>query len=245
MKVELYTINGYDLSDYILPNGNSFNREWFERDPKTTNHAKFCLPLLMANGIGYTILSPSSFILEWDGDKDSDSNFEVLDAAPHGVVTNHSTRGGFTIQSQMVVRTPENVFTYIKGIPNRRSPFTVMEALIESWWNPSTFGIVCLCNSKGRFKVSRGQPLAHMIFVPKETVLGTELHLSGNSNQLENHRNLMERRSSYTEKELFYFKGNNPDGSSSKEDSKYKGPHYKPGDLKKNTIVNPSKKERT
>jgi tetratricopeptide (TPR) repeat protein len=143
-------------------------RDWWEKDKKTTNHAKFCLPLTMGAAVGWYILSPATFTVEWDGDNDHDAQITVEDgAASHAIIDNHSAHGAFTVQACFIPRTKRpGDFVYIKGIANQyRLPYQFMEAMIEAWWNPAQFGLVALLNQPGKFTIKKGEPIAQMFVI--------------------------------------------------------------------------------
>ncbi|MBS1955557.1 MAG: tetratricopeptide repeat protein [Cyanobacteria bacterium SZAS-4] len=164
-SITLFVPPSYDRS--LLPIKARGLRNWWETDEKTRMHARFCLPLTMASGLGYYILSPATFVVEWDGVPTHDTTIEILDGASHTQIDNHSSFGSFTVQAGFIART-KNIgeFVYIKGVANQERPaFNVLEAMIESWWSPSTFGIVCVVNRAGKFKINKGEPLAQMFVV--------------------------------------------------------------------------------
>ncbi|MBI2810816.1 MAG: tetratricopeptide repeat protein [Candidatus Melainabacteria bacterium] len=156
-----------DFDKRFLPVKARALRNWWETDDKTRMHARFCLPLTMASGLGFYILSPATFTVEWDGDPTHDTEVTIIDGASHAQIDNHSSFGSFTVQARFIGRT-KNIgdFIYVKGVANQyRQPFHVMEAMIESWWTPSEFGIVCLVNQAGKFTIKKGEPLAQMFVV--------------------------------------------------------------------------------
>lgn len=162
--ITLYLKKDYDKR--LLPIKAKHHRDWWEVDSKTRMHARFCLPLTMASGLGFYILSPATFTVQWDGNETHDVEIEILDACSHTVIDNHSSFGSFTVQSSFIART-KNIgdFVYVKGIANLAQPYSVLEAMIESWWSPSEFGIVCLLNQAGKFKIKKGDPLAQMFVI--------------------------------------------------------------------------------
>jgi hypothetical protein len=134
----------------FLPRPAEKGREWWEDDSKTRQHAQFCLPLLMANSLGYVIPSPGTFEVSWDGKIKSDASIAIREIATHSQIDAHSASGSFTVQPGFIPRTQRpGEFIYIKGVPNRRAPYTCMEALIEAWWNSARFGLVASSKQSG------------------------------------------------------------------------------------------------
>lgn len=210
-KIEIYLLEKYDKT--LLPKKPNIYLDWWEKDQKTRQHARFCMPLLMANGLGYDILSPATFEVEWDGDESKDAKVNVLDKSSHSIVDNHSAYGSFTVQAQFIPKTEEGYFLYIKGIPNIRRPFSVMEGMIETWWNPAHFGLVCLCNHAGKFTIAKGEPLARMILINQDTIK-VNLEIKDNQFDVPKRKEWLEKRCKQDKKVLDYFKGLYPDGTS-------------------------------
>jgi hypothetical protein len=220
--IELYLMLPYDKS--LLPKKPELYRDWWEKDIKTIQHAKFCLPLLMANGLGYDILSPATFEVDWDGDENHNADIKILESAPHAVIDDHSSCGSFTVQTHFIPKTEEGCFTFIKGIPNVRRPFSVMEGLVETWWNPAHFGLVCLCNHSGKFTIQKGEPIARMMFFD-DTYIKTNLIIKDNQYEVHQRSEFLSKREKQEGHVLDYFKGLFPNG----EKAKY---HLKPSDYK-------------
>lgn len=139
-------------------------REWWEDNQATKNHARHCLPLSMANSLGFYILSPGTFTVRWNGDLNSRVVINHIEKSSHYQVDNHAAFGSFTVQAKFVPVTDDpGDFVYIKGIPNLRGlQYSCMEAIIEAWWNVGNFGLVYLLNQKCEFTISKGQPIAQM-----------------------------------------------------------------------------------
>lgn len=160
--------NVKDLSDMIVKS--SPYRGWYEKHSLTKNHARHCLPLAMANSLGYILSAPTTFRVSWSGEESEQSKIEIFDENFNKIVTNHSAPGTFTIQYPLVPKTNKNYFTYIKGIPNIRTKFNVMEGLLESWWFEGLFGVVCLLNQPCDFIINKGDPIATILIFHKDGI---------------------------------------------------------------------------
>lgn len=161
-RIRFHLSNDYDESLAPIPAAKL--KDWWEDNHKTFNHAKHCLPLSMANSLGYYILSPGTFMVRWDGDTQKDCVVEHIDKCSHYEVDAHAAYGSFTVQAKFIPVTDDpGDFIYIKGVPNERCvPYSCMEACIEAWWNVGFFGLVFLLNRPGEFLIRRGQPIAQM-----------------------------------------------------------------------------------
>lgn len=208
LKIPIYTAGHYDLS--LFPLAGSRLRNWWEQDAKTKNHARFCLPMIAANSYGFYILSPADVTVTWNGGQ-TDTILAVTNSCSHTSITNHSASGSFTIQAQILPRTPVNVMTYIKPLPNLLMPYQPLEGLMETWWLVNNFGIVCMVTQPGTFTIRRGDPIAHMIFLGSP-IHNYEIYHAGDIGLIEGHRELAQRRLNYTKRELDYLKGIKPNG---------------------------------
>jgi len=217
-KITIHLLNDYD--EDLLPVKAGKSRDWWDDqdiDDKTYDHAKFCLPMTMATSAGFYILSPATFDVIWDGDNRHDAIIETHDdAASHAIIDSHSTRGGFTVQSRFIPRTEnEGEFVYVKGLPNQyRKPYYLLEGMIETWWNPSTFGLVFMLNQPGEFTIVKGEPIAQMMLLNSYT-LNADLEVS--KEEVPYQKEFLEKRNSpdvvrFRGKELDYMKGKFPDG---------------------------------
>jgi len=226
-ELTIHLMPNYDLS--LAPIKGSKLREWWEKDNKTRNHAKFCLPITMASAVGYYLLSPATFEVTWDGDEESAAKVEIQDAASHAVISTHSANGSFTVQTQFVAKTkkPGDFIMVCDFINGYRKPYNFMGACVEGWWNNANFGLVAMLNQAGTFQIQKGEPLAHM-FVLKAAganaplVISKELppdHIEWNEKRCR-HGKWKEWKQPeqedrpagrYTGKDLDYLKGRKPD----------------------------------
>lgn len=161
-RIRIHLSDDFDASLAPIPAAKL--KEWWEDNHKTLNHAKHCLPLSMANSLGYYILSPGTFIVKWNGDTQNDCTIEHIEKSSHYEVDAHAAYGSFTVQAKLIPVTDEpGDFVYVKGVANERGvPYSCMEACIEAWWNVGFFGLVFLLNQPGEFLIRRGQPIAQM-----------------------------------------------------------------------------------
>ncbi len=148
----------------LLPVPATRHKDWWEHRKDTQDHARHCLPLTMANSLGYYILSPGTFMVSWDGDREKKATVQPIERSSHYEVDNHAAFASFTVQAKFIPVTDDpGEFVYVKGIPNELGlPYVCMEACIEAWWNVGNFGIVYLLNQPGQFIIYMGQPIAQI-----------------------------------------------------------------------------------
>jgi hypothetical protein len=187
-------------------------RDWWEDNPRTTNHAKHCLPLQMANSLGWYILSPGTFIVTWDGDVHSPAQIQHIEKSTHYEVDAHAAYGSFTVQPKFIpVTEKEGDFVFIKGIPNERCcPYSCMEAVIEAWWSVGRFGLVFLLNQPGEFMVTKGHPIAQMFVLSGGSAVPDMEIKSGYPAGYEDWHERRYRKEYH--KDLDYFAGKTPGG---------------------------------
>jgi hypothetical protein len=187
-------------------------RDWWDDNPRTANHAKHCLPLQMANSLGWYILSPGTFIVSWDGDVHAPATIVHIEKSSHYEVDAHAAFGSFTVQPKFIpVTEREGDFVFIKGIPNERGcPYSCMEAVIEAWWSVGRFGLVFLLNQPGEFMITKGSPLAQM-FVLGGAAASTSLELAAGYPPGYEEWNARRSRLEYS-KDLDYFSGKQANG---------------------------------
>lgn len=205
--LRLYLPDNYDRS--LAPVPAPRHRDWWDDNTKTANHAKHCLPLVMANSLGYHILSPGTFLVRWNGDIQQYATVEVIDPSSHCIVDNHAAFGSFTVQAAFIPRTEhEGDYLYVRGVANERGmPYSCLEACIEAWWSPGNFGLVYMLNRAGDFLIRKGQPIAQMsvMRIPPQAI-----DLEG---PLPEHAEWLAKRSRPDyRKDLDYMAGRYPDG---------------------------------
>ena len=156
-------------------------REWM--DLTNQKFAYRCLPMIMANELGWDVCSETSFQAVWDGgegvnsvsikflEPDNPSNSQVLSHFGYGVLTFHL---GF------LFRTTPNVNMYVKGIPNQiKDAVQPLEGLIETDWLPFTFTMnwkFTRPNVPIEFRV--GEPIARVLPYPRGFIESFETSLS-------------------------------------------------------------------
>jgi tetratricopeptide (TPR) repeat protein len=231
-KITVFLPPHFDRS--LAPIKATSYRHWLEQDPKTKNHARFCLPLTMASSAGYFILSPATFVVEWDGNQLHDATFEIIDSSRHASIDAHTAFGSFTVQSEFSVKTKRpGDFVYIRGIANQaRLPFMFMDAMIEAWWTPARFGLVALLNQAGKFTINKGEPIAQM-FVVSQDKIDYELELRDGFPPMYEEWNEAHQSKHEKGKNFTYMRGLWPDGEPLPDGC----PHYRSWTKSPDTIA--------
>ncbi|WP_433379224.1 DUF6065 family protein [Actinoplanes sp. CA-142083] len=198
------------LAGEFLPRPAPPRREWWEEQHATRRHARHCLPLTMANSLGFTVHSPFSFRVSWDGDVHGHAVVESDD--PMARVSARAAPASFTLHPGFVVATDHpGEFVRVGGVPNRIAPaWVAMEALIEAWWNPAEFSIVCLLTRPGTVTVAAGDAVAQMnVFLAEAG--GARLRVDDSPHAEWEAWQQRRGRPEYV-KDLDYLRGRHPDG---------------------------------
>lgn len=209
-RIRIHLSSGFDQE--LMPIPAIRYREWWEDNRATKDHARHCLPLAMANSLGFYILSPGTFTVSWDGNTNARAKIRHIDKSSHYEVDDHAAFGSFTVQAKFIPVTDDpGDFVYIKGIPNQRGvKYSCMEAVIEAWWSMANFGLVFMLNQPGEFTIQKGEPIAHMFLYHGVAGAAVGEVFDGYP---EEHKKWADKRTrpGYS-KDLDYMKGLQPDG---------------------------------
>jgi hypothetical protein len=112
----------------------SSKRDWMDR---TGGHAYRCLPLVMANQLGWEIILPGDVIAYWDG-RDAIDAVHVIKGDEWAC--SHFGHGVLTFHVWMLFRTPANVNLFVSGPANSQmANICPLEGMIETDWAPMSF----------------------------------------------------------------------------------------------------------
>lgn len=112
-----------------------FRRDWF------TKHHYFCLPLTIANQLGFAVVSLFDFSVKWDGGNKKDSviikSDQIMEPGVFGSekqkVYSWFGEGTFTIAHDFIINTPPNINLFVTQPTNSFIPGCMtMSALIET-----------------------------------------------------------------------------------------------------------------
>lgn len=119
-------------------------REWMN---ETYNFAYNCLPLNIANQHGWLLISPVSFVAEWNGgERPEDTMIEFIDDSEddnykgHRMVSSHFGFGIITFMPPYLFRTPPGYNLHVRGPANYVKPgIQALEGVVETDWLAATF----------------------------------------------------------------------------------------------------------
>lgn len=181
-----------------------------ERDWMTAANQKYpyrCLPLAMANQLGWDVINPMTFTVRWTGGPDKkDVIIETPTKKPHPLALSHFGVGTFTLSIGYVFRTSPDMNLLITGPTNY--PLDGLQACsgyVETEWLPATSTMNWLCTRPGHtacFPV--GAPFCRIIPYPRglmESIEPEILDLADNPEIEQQYREWSARRDKFN-KEL-------------------------------------------
>ena len=143
------------------------SRGWIEALPE--RFAYRCLPLAMANQIGWEILNPVPFTARWNGRNGLDAIEIRFHETSTDLVGSHFGHGILTFTSGYLFRTTKAHNLWVKGPANRpKDGIAPLEGLIETDWAPYTFTMNWQFTRR-RVKVTFGkdEPIACILPYPR------------------------------------------------------------------------------
>lgn len=128
-----------------------------------------CLPLVMANQLGWEALSPTTFSAIWHGGPNLD-DVEILFAdEPCPFIESHFGHGILTFKTGHLFRTPPGHNLWVQGPANRpKDGIAPLEGLVESDWGPFTFTANWQFTRPGHaIAFEEGEPFARIVPYPR------------------------------------------------------------------------------
>jgi hypothetical protein len=167
-KLDCYVYPGWEPR--IVPSGTK--REWMDQAPESFPYR--CLPLAIANGHGWDVLSPCTFEVEWNGGMAAE---DVIVHLPDGVreidrPVGMFGQGTFTFHIQGLFRTSPGWNLWIGGPPNSfKDGAAPLSGLIETDWSPYTFTMNWrLTRQNHRVRFQDGEPIAQIFPIQRGAI---------------------------------------------------------------------------
>jgi Family of unknown function (DUF6065) len=142
-------------------------RDWMDQTPEA--YAYRCLPLTIANGLGWEILCPAPVQAVWDGAPGLESVRIHTDHghtdhghADHGFAISHFGSGILTFQINGLFRTTAGRSLLVTGPLNRsKDGIAPLSGVVETDWSPFTFTMNWRFTRPGAIVAfEAGEPLA-------------------------------------------------------------------------------------
>jgi hypothetical protein len=142
-------------------------RDWIEDLPD--RFAYRCLPLAIANQVGWEILNPVAFTASWNGRTGLDAIKIRFHGESSPLIGSHFGHGVLTFTPGYLFRTTKSHNLYVKGPANQpRDGIVALEGLIETDWAPFSFTMNWQFTRK-RLKVTfeEGEPICNILPYPR------------------------------------------------------------------------------
>jgi len=134
-------------------------RAWMDATPE--RYAYRCLPLSIANGMGWEILAPCRIEAEWNGGTETDDlAVEVEDPHRTRFALSHFGRGILTFSVGYLFRTEPGIGLWARGAPNLpKDGIAPLEGIVETDWLTFTFTMNWQLTRPGRVVFDPDEPI--------------------------------------------------------------------------------------
>lgn len=158
-----------ELTCYVEGDGGGFEvrpapsrREWM--DAAQGRNPNRCLPLVVANGYGWEILSPVGFSAIWSGGQHRDGLVILEDRGTPPPAHSHFGEGILTFKMPLVFRTDPGTDLMVQGPINRpKDAIAPLTALVESDWGPFSFTMNWIfTRARTAVRFRKGEPICHI-----------------------------------------------------------------------------------
>jgi hypothetical protein len=133
-----------------------------------------CLPLAIANGHGWEVLTPFGFEVEWNGGPAPDDVTvrPDADALPHEAPEALFGLGTFTIHVQGLFRTEPGWNLFVSGPPNGvKDGVAPLTGIIETDWAPYSFTMNWRLTRPGHVvRFEADEPIAHIFPIQRAAI---------------------------------------------------------------------------
>jgi len=166
---EPLTLVAYPVSADPLPLRTAERpRQWMDDSPE--RYANRCLPLLIANQMGWDVLSPADVLARWNGGTAKESIEITVEDGPAWFAASHFGSGILTFSFGYLFRTPPGHALYCKGPANApKDGIAPLEGFIETDWAPYTFTMNWKFTRRDQAVwFRRGEPIATLLPYPRD-----------------------------------------------------------------------------
>lgn len=136
------------------------DRAWM--DATDRRYAYRCIPLTIANAMGWELLSPTRVTAEWNGGRGlPDVTVTVDDPAWGGgkLASSHFGHGILTFHTGYLFRTEPGIGVWARGTPNRpKDGIAPLDGITETDWLTFTFTMNWLFTRPGRITFEKDEP---------------------------------------------------------------------------------------
>lgn len=146
------------------------DRDWMDRF--SDRHPYRCLPLVVANTTGWSLLSPVSFTATWTGGpRMEDIRLDPDDGTPRALLdrwaVSHFSGGVLTFHTGWLFRTDPGWDLWVGGPPNHiKDGIQPLAGVVETYWLPFPFTMNWRFTRPGTVRFRKGDPFCFVTFCP-------------------------------------------------------------------------------
>lgn len=163
------------LTAYLLHDGapnirqGQRKREWMESTGD--RFAYRCLPLVIANQMGWDLLCPFSFSAMWNGGK-SINDLYVESNVQNSIALSHFGNGVLTFGVSVLFRTSSGHNLWVKGPPNHpKDGISPLEGIVETDWSTATFTMNWIFTRPNHMiSFEKGEPFCRVLPYPRHYI---------------------------------------------------------------------------
>ncbi|MBB5751227.1 DUF6065 family protein [Prosthecomicrobium pneumaticum] len=134
-------------------------RDWM--DLTDERFAYRCLPLTIANSMGWEILCPTGIVAEWNGEMGLDAITVTTGdgGSAEGIASSHFGHGVLTFHVRYLFRTDPGFGLWVRGVPNLpKDGIAPLEGIVETDWLAFTFTMNWQFTRPGLVRFAQGEP---------------------------------------------------------------------------------------
>jgi hypothetical protein len=124
-----------------------------------------CLPLTIANSMGWELLCPAPVEAEWNGGVEiSDIEVTTRDGSENWFAQSHFGHGILTFFIHYLFRTESGVGLWARGSPNLpKDGISPLEGIVETDWLNFTFTMNWMFTRPGRVSFAKDEPFCFLV----------------------------------------------------------------------------------
>ena len=134
-------------------------RSWM--DATNQRYAYRCLPLTIANSMGWELLCPASVVAEWNGGSELEDITVQVEGVkkPDAIAQSHFGHGVLTFQTNYLFRTDPGCALWVRGSPNSpKDGIAPLDGIVETDWLEFTFTMNWMFTRPGRVTFEKDEP---------------------------------------------------------------------------------------
>lgn len=137
-------------------------RDWMDAADQRAPYR--CLPMVVANGFGWEILSPVGFTAIWNGGQAKEGIVVMEDIGTRPPAHSHFGEGILTFSLPLVFRTDPETDLVVQGPINRpKDAIAPLTGVVESDWGPFSFTMNWkFTRAKTAIRFAKGEPFCHI-----------------------------------------------------------------------------------